>query len=335
LNPTDSPSASTGPPTLSPITSPTCVNDKTKSVYVLEIDESEMLCEWVSKLPEDRCEQDCPCVEGEKKKNKYLCPLTCLPECIPTEPPSDQTRTPSNNPTLNPTDSPSEHPTIKPTKTPSKKPTLNPTDSPSASTGPPTLSPITSPTTDSPSDLPTGKPTKTLSSNPTSNPTDSPSEHPTSDLPCEDDDDTNIKINIGKQEWQKVCTWASEHPSIRCNQICPCEDKVPIRNICRKTCNNCLDSSPSIHSTITPTKFPTNRPTPGTVQVTGLLCEDSNDVTLKVNIKKGEWQQICTWASESPINRCDEVSPCEVGPCEVKVPIKNLCKKTCNYCVNR
>mmetsp|Transcript_20710 Transcript_20710/g.41410 ORF Transcript_20710/g.41410 Transcript_20710/m.41410 type:complete len:241 (-) Transcript_20710:58-780(-) len=168
----------------------------------------------------------------KKKKNKYLCPLTCLPECIPTEPPSDRTRTPSNSLTPNPTDSPSEHPTTKVTKAPSKSPTPIPTNYPSdLPTGEPIKSPSSSPTlnpTDSPSEHPTIKPTKTPSKKPTLNPTDSPSAStgpptlsPITSPTCVDDKTKSIYIEA-IEESELLCEWVSKLPEDRCEQDCPC-----------------------------------------------------------------------------------------------------------------
>merc|ERR1711957_1059668 len=55
----------------------TCKDDINRSFYDPINDEAINLCRWVGQNLSYRCELDCPCAKDIKKKNKYLCPITC------------------------------------------------------------------------------------------------------------------------------------------------------------------------------------------------------------------------------------------------------------------
>jgi len=136
---------------------------------------------------------------------------------------------------------------------------------------------------------------------------------------CFDIDDSKNLITVGKNKFMPICEWASKSSKERCEEKCPCDGyKTQIKNLCRKTCNNCFSSiPPSVEPSLVPSISPSYE------------CVDIDDSKNLITVGRNKFTPICEWASNNIKERCEEKCPCD----GYKTPIKNLCRKTCNNCI--
>merc|ERR1711957_703275 len=264
----------------------TCKDDINRSFYDPINDEAINLCRWVGQNLSYRCELDCPCAKDIKKKNKYLCPITCS-LCVdsPSTSPSEKQ---SSNPSTYSCEDDVDHSFYDPVKDIAINLCLW--------VGQDSLHRCE---LECPCKEEQKKENKYLCLETCNMCADSPSTSP-SNIPspaypeydCKDDEYSSFYDPIN-DDVINLCSWVGQDSSYRCELECPCKEGQKKKNkyICLETCNMCSDS-PSTSASNDPSSAPTV-----------YECKDDTDSSFYDPIND-TIINLCVWVGQDSSYRC-------------------------------